>query len=117
MRVIQRRMGRENPVTTLRVYEHTLTFRNGVAEIETLSERAIHRLRAFGFRVERDTGPKAPQPAPARVTPPPAVETTGAAGAAPESAASAVTAPASPPAARAPKKAAKKKEDGHATTV
>lgn len=63
MRVLQRLAGRENPLTTLKVYEHTLHFRGGVAEIAELSEREIHRLRAFGFRVERDTGPK-PKPTP-----------------------------------------------------
>lgn len=54
MRVIQRLMGVDNPIATLRVYEHTLHFRNGVATIDTLTEREIHRLRTFGFRVERD---------------------------------------------------------------
>ena len=58
MRVLQRLAGRENPLTTLKVYEHTLHFRHGVAEIEHLTEREIIRLRAFGFRVERDTGPQ-----------------------------------------------------------
>ena len=55
-RVIQRAAGRVNPITTLRVLEHTLTFRDGVATIEALTEREIARLRAFDFRVERDTG-------------------------------------------------------------
>lgn len=55
-RVIQRVAGRENPITALRVFEHTLQFRDGVATIAALTEREIVRLRAFGFRVERDTG-------------------------------------------------------------
>lgn len=75
MRVLQRLAGRENPLQTLKVYEHTLTFRQGIAEIEELTEREIHRLRAFGFRVERDTGPKRQAPKPrtnhATTTPPP----------------------------------------------
>ncbi len=58
MRVLQRLAGRENPLTTLKVYEHTLHFRGGVAEIPELTEREIIRLRTFGFRVERDTGPR-----------------------------------------------------------
>jgi hypothetical protein len=68
MRVIQRLMGMQNPITTLRVYEHTLHFRGGIAVIEHLTEREINRLRAFGFRVERDakkgaTVPKTPEDA------------------------------------------------------
>ncbi len=63
MRVIQRLMGVENPLTTLRLYEHTLHFRRGVAEIDTLTEREIHRLRAFGFRVERGAVAKTVQAA------------------------------------------------------
>lgn len=55
MRVIQRLMGVENPMTELKVYEHTLHFRGGIATIEYLTEREINRLRAFGFRVERDS--------------------------------------------------------------
>jgi hypothetical protein len=61
MRVIQRLMGTDVPIQTLTVYEHTLHFRHGVADIEELTEREINRLRAFGFRVERDTGPRPPR--------------------------------------------------------
>jgi hypothetical protein len=70
MRVIQRLMGVENPLTDLKVYEHTLHFRNGIATIEHLSEREINRLRTFGFRVERDAQSKK---APEKPTPPVAV--------------------------------------------
>ena len=56
-------MGVENPLTTLRLYEHTLHFRRGIAEIDTLTEREIHRLRAFGFRVERGAVAKSTRPA------------------------------------------------------
>ena len=80
MRVIQRLAWTDNPLTTLKVYEHTLHFRNGVAVIESLTEREINRLRAFGFRVERDvkhsvreaTAPVAVEPTPAPEPPAPA---------------------------------------------
>jgi len=55
-RVVQRWAGRDNPITTLAVEGAILHFHDGVATIDTLSERAVQRLRAFGFRVDRGTG-------------------------------------------------------------
>ena len=82
MRVVQRLMGVENPIKDLKVYEHTLHFRNGVAVVDTLTEREINRLRAFGFRVERDgtskkTAPKTPEVAAPAADPEPVTQPEG----------------------------------------
>ncbi|NMP20763.1 hypothetical protein [Sulfobacillus harzensis] len=120
MRVIQRLMGVENPITDLKVYEHTLHFRNGVAVVESLTEREINRLRTFGFRVERDaTSKKAAAKVPAG--PQPAAATASAREPVPETAAEAqsvppqteaapVAEPASAPSPAKPKRPASKKE-------
>lgn len=60
--------GADHPLDRLEVLGTILQFgADGVARVEHLEERVIHRLRAFGFRVERTADPpKATPEAPAR---------------------------------------------------